>query len=170
MVKKLGKGAWIGLVILQRFFMILTAIVTVFLIFSNIVLREFGIFFAYEEILLPVAFWMYMLGSSHGSFEKSQITADIMSKVLKGRPKELLHVTASVLNFALGVVFAYWALTLVQWGFFTGANSTIFSIPIVWGQMSILVGLIISGIYNFVYMVQDIINVFCRPRLACEVE
>ena len=172
MIKKIGNGAWIGLVKLQRIFMVLTAISTILLVAVNIVLRELALrsgivlpFFAYEEILLPVAFWMYMLGSSHGSFEKSQITADIMSKVLKGRPKAYLHLLASILTFILGVIFAYWALTLVQWGLFTGANSTFFNIPVVWGQMSILVGLILTSMYNFVYMIQDIINIIVRPQL-----
>ena len=175
MIKKIGNGAWIGLVKLQRIFMVITAIATILLVAVNIVLRELALrsgivlpFFAYEEILVPVAFWMYMLGSSHGSFEKSQITADIMSKVLKGRPKAYLQLAASILTFILGVIFAYWALTLVQWGFFTGANSTFFSIPVVWGQMSILVGLILTSMYNFVYMIQDIINILFTPRLEQE--
>jgi hypothetical protein len=66
------------------------------------------------------------------------------------------------------VIFAYWALTLVQWGLFTGANSTFFSIPVVWGQMSILVGLILTSMYNFVYLIQDIINILFKPQFEHE--
>jgi len=167
MVKKIGFILWNVLIKLQRIFMVITAIATVFLVFGPFALRQMGIpFIAYEEFLLPIAFWMYMLGCSHGSYEKSQITADIMSRILKGKPKMILQVLASITTFILGVLLAYWAWALVQWSLYTGATSSIYKIPIVWGQASILVGLGISSIYNFVYMIKDLRDAFIRPRLT----
>ena len=166
-MKRFGLLFWDWLVKLQRFFMIVTAIAVVFLVFGPLVMREIGIPFpGYEEFLLTFAFWMYMLGSSHGSFEKSQITADIMSRLLKGRKRQIQQVVASVLTFILGIILTYWALSLVLWSAHTGASSSVYKIPIVVGQASILVGLVISSFYHIVYMIKDIQVLFLQPRTS----
>jgi TRAP-type C4-dicarboxylate transport system permease small subunit len=163
-IKKIGIILWKTLLYSQRVLMIIAVVGTTLLVFVPLVSRELGRPFAgYEEYLLLFSFWMYMMGSSHGSYEKSQITADLMSRVLKGRPRTILNLSATILTFVLGVIFMYWALTLVQWSLMTGAVSSIHKIPIVWGQFSIFAGLLISSIYNFVYMIRDVREaVICR--------
>jgi len=159
MIKKIGAVSWKTLIKIQRLMMIITGIATVLFVFGPMVLREFGIPFpAYEEFLLIFAFWMYMMGSSYGSYEKSQITADIMSQVLKGKARSTLILAARISAFVLGVIFTYWALILIQWSLSTGAATSIYKIPVVLGHASIFVGLILSSFYNFVYMVEDIIK------------
>jgi len=156
-IKKIGLIFWKTLLYTQRFLMIVAVVGTTLLVFVPLVSREMGYPFAgYEEYLLLFSFWMYMMGSSHGSYEKSQITADLLSRILKGKPKMLLNLSATILTFVLGVVFMYWAWSLVQWSLMTGAVSSIHKIPIVWGQFSIFAGLLISSIYNFVYMIRDL--------------
>ena len=166
-MKKIGEILWDLLLKLQRVFMVITAIAVVLLVFVPLLLRELGTSFpGYEEFLLPVAFWMYMLGAAHGSYEKSHIRADILGRLLTGKAQTAVEVATSILAFLLGAVFTYWAWVLVQWGLFTGATSSIYKIPIVWGQASILVGLVISTIYNFVYMIKDLRNLFVGPCAA----
>jgi TRAP-type C4-dicarboxylate transport system permease small subunit len=140
--------------------MIITGVATVLLVFVPLVLREIGIpFVAYEEFLLIFAFWMYMMGSSYGSYEKSQITADILSQFLKGKPKTALLLINRVGTFILCAIFTYWGLVLVQWTHSTGALTSVYKIPVILGQVSIFISLFLSSIYNFVYMVEDIKNV-----------
>ena len=171
MIKKIGLILWDVLVKAQRVVMIVTGIATILLVFVPIVLRQIGVpFTGYEEFLLPIAFWMYMMGSSHGSYERTQITADLLLRVLKGRPQLGLRAVTSVLTFLLGVVFTYWAWVLVQWSLTTGSLSSLYKIPIVWGQSSILVGLIISCLYNFVYMIKDCRDMFAPLSVAQTVE
>ena len=163
-IKKIGIIFWKTLLYTQRVLMIIAVVGTTLLVFVPLVSREMGRPFAgYEEYLLLFSFWMYMMGSSHGSYEKSQITADLMSRILKGKPRMILNLSATILTFVLGVVFMYWAWALVQWSLMTGAVSSIHKIPIVWGQFSIFAGLLISSIYNFVYMIRDIRDAFVRP-------
>ena len=163
-IKKIGYALWKTLLYTQRVLMIIAVTGTTLLVFVPMVTRELGRPFAgYEEYLLLFAFWMYMMGSSHGSYEKSQITADLLSRVLKGKPRLILNLSATIVTFVLGVIFMYWALTLVQWSLMTGAVTSIHKIPIVWGQFSIFAGLLISSIYNFVYMIRDIKDAFVRP-------
>ena len=171
MIKKVGLILWDVLVKAQRVVMIVTGIATILLVFVPIVLRQIGIpFTGYEEFLLPIEFWMYMMGSSHGSYERNQITADLLLRVLKGKPQLGLQALTSILTFLLGVVFTYWAWVLVQWSLSTGALSSLYKIPIVWGQSAIFVGLVISCLYNFVYMIKDCRNVFVPPCIAQTVE
>ena len=156
-IKKIGLSIWNWLIRVQRILMIITATATVMFVFVPLILRELGGGVpAYEEFLITFAFWMYMLGSSHGSFEKSHITADIMSRILKGKPKYRLQLVASILTFILGIALAYWAFVLIQWSLGTGAKSSVYGIPIVIGQSSIFVGLILSSFYNLYYMIRDI--------------
>jgi len=160
-IKKIGTTLWKVLLYTQRTLMIIAVIATTLLVFIPMVLRELGRPFAgYEEFLLVFAFWLYMMGSSHGSYEKSQITADIMSKVLKGKARMGLNLAASILTCILCIVFTYWALALVQWSIHTGAVSPLHRIPVVIGQSSIFFGMLISSIYCFVYMVRDIRNAY----------
>ncbi len=157
MKENYGTLLWYGLVRLQKFLMIISGIATIALVFVPMVLREIGIPFpGYEEFLLTVAFWMYMMGSSYGSYEKSQISADILSQFLKGRKKEILTHINSIGTFILGAIFTYWGFVLIQWTLATGATTSIYKIPIVIGQSSIFVSLLLSSFYNFVYMIQNI--------------
>jgi len=166
-IKKIGMILWKSLLYTQRVVMIVAGSVTALIVFGQLVLREVGRPFAgYEEYLLLFAFWMYMMGSSHGSYEKSQITADILNRILKGRAKAILQVVASILTFVLCLIFAYWAFTLVQWSLSTKAVSSIHGIPVVWGQASIFVGLVVSSVYNFVYMIRDVMEALGRPAIA----
>jgi len=152
-----GLLVWDGLIKIQKALMIFTGIATICLVFLPMIFRIVNIpFVGYEEILLTVAFWMYMLGSSHGSYEKSQITADILGQFLSGRKKDIYSAISSVCTFILGAVFTYWGYVLVHWSASTWSTSSTFHIPYVVGQSSILVSLILSSIYNFVYMIKDI--------------
>lgn len=162
----IGAFLWNTLIKLQKFVMIITGAATVFLVFVPLILREIGIpFVAYEEFLLIFAFWMYMMGSSYGSYEKSQIAADIMSQFLKGKAKTALLLINRVGTFILCAIFTYWGLVLVQWTHSTGALTSVYKIPVIFGQVSIFISLFLSSIYNFVYMVEDIKNsINTRPR------
>ena len=155
-----GTVLWNALIKVQKIVMIITGIATILLVFVPLILRETGIPFpAYEEFLLIFAFWMYMMGSSYGSYERSQISADILSQFLKGKPKTVLLIIKQVGTFILGAIFTYWGFVLVQWTHSTGALTSVYKIPIIFGQISIFISLLLSSIYNFVYMVEEIRNI-----------
>ena len=164
-IKKIGIIFWKSILYAQRTVMIIALIGTTLLVAGPLIMRELGRPFpGYEEFLLLFAFWMYMMGCSHGSYEKSQITADIVSRMLKGRPKQYLLFVASVLTWVLGAIFLYWAWSLVQWSLTTNTKTSIYNIPIVWGQFSIFLGLAITFMYNFVYMIEYFLEAFIRPK------
>jgi len=157
MKENYGTLLWYGLVRLQKLLMIISGVATIALVFVPMVLREIGIpFVGYEEFLLTIAFWMYMMGSSYGSYEKSQISADILSQFLTGWKKVILLLVNRIGTFILGVIFTYWGFVLIQWTLSTGATTSTYKIPIVIGQSSIFFSLLLTSFYNFVYMIEDI--------------
>ena len=164
---------WKGLVSVQRV-VIMVSLAAVTLIISGAgILRIFGInFVGFEELATVAVFWLYMIGSSHGSYEQSQITADIMEVLLpESLGKNIMRLVKWVALFILGCIFAYWAFGLVMWSLQTNARSSYFRIPIVAGQIAILIGLIISCFYNLVYMIDEILMfIGKKPRPVADAE
>ena len=74
---------WKGLAGVQRLIIMVSLAAVTLIISGACILRVFGInFVGFEELATIAVFWLYMIGSSHGSYEKSQITADIMEVML----------------------------------------------------------------------------------------
>ena len=151
--------AWNLLLRAQRVILVVTCAALTLIISGACILRFFGInFVGFEELATLVAFWLYMIGCGHGSYEKSQITADIVELLLpESKGKELMRVFKWVLTFILGVIFAFWAFQLLMWSLQTNSRTPAFRFPIAWIQASILVGLVISSFYNLVYLKDEVL-------------
>ena len=114
-------------------------------------------FVGFEELATLAAFWLYMVGTAHGSREKSQITADILEVLLpENRGKDIMMLIKWILAFVLSCIFAYWAFTLLMWTLQTGAKTTVYKIPNTLIQSSILVGTGLSAFYNLLYLIREI--------------
>ena len=150
---------WKGLVGAQRLIIMVSLAAVTLIISGACILRVFGInFVGFEELATIAVFWLYMIGSSHGSYEKSQITADIMEVMLpESLGKNIMKLVKWIALFILGCIFAYWAWGLVSWSLQTMSVTSYFRIPIVTGQIAILIGLIISCFYNLVYLIDEIL-------------
>lgn len=164
---------WKSLVTAQRVIIMVSLAAVTLIISGACILRIFGInFVGFEELATVAVFWLYMIGSSHGSYEQSQITADIMEVLLpESLGKNIMRLVKWVALFILGCIFAYWAFGLVMWSLQTNARSSYFRIPIVAGQIAILIGLIISCFYNLVYMIDEILMfIGKKPRPVADAE
>ena len=149
---------WKGLVRVQRTLIIITATAVALVIAGACILRAFDInFIGFEEITIMVVFWLYMVGCAHGTYEKSQITADILEVMLPETAfKKILRLIRVILTFVLCVVLTYWGLSLAITTAGLDTRTPVFRIPVVIGQSSIFVGLLISSFYNFIYMLDEI--------------
>lgn len=154
---------WKALVIIQKVIMVFTGIVTTLIVSLAMILRYvFDIdLVGYEEILVMVAFWLYMIGSAYGSYEKSQITADIVNMFLKeGKVKSIVSLIKSGLTLGLGLLFNYWAFQFVVWAIEMDTRTPVWRLPTVIGQGSIFVGLSFMTFYNAVYFYDEIKIIF----------
>lgn len=141
-----------------KFGLILTGSLVTLITFAAVITREMNInFLGYEEILIICAFWLYMLGSAYGSFEKSHITADIIVVMMpEGKWKSLLAIIRNTLTLVLGFVFLLWAFNLFQWTVEMQNKTPVWRIPVTVAQSSLLFGLAISTFYNSVYLYDEI--------------
>lgn len=71
--------------------------------------------FAYEEWLLPIAFWLYFLGSAVGSYEDSQIRADVFESYFKSkRSIWLRQVALHLIELLITLAMTYWAWLMIS--------------------------------------------------------
>ncbi|ATW27024.1 TRAP transporter small permease [Candidatus Formimonas warabiya] len=154
-----SNGIWQGLLYFQKAVMIVTSIAVTCIIFLSVILRYifktdlYGI----EEIVVMVAFWLYFMGSSYGSFEKSQIAADLLHLYLKSaRSKQIANLITSSLTTLLGLLVNYWAVQFFIWGLQMDARSAIYRLPMVIPQSAVLVGFTLMSLYNVVYLIDDV--------------
>ena len=156
---------WRGFPKIMQWVILLTAAGITLIVFSETCCRvfEFLNFNAYEEILIMVAFWMYMIGAAYGSYEKSQITADILEVMMKETLfKDIIRILRGVVTIGLSLGFLYWAWTLIPYSLSIGSVTPVFRIPMTIGYSSIFVGLLITTFYNTVYAMIDMKGVYLR--------
>ncbi|MDO4553030.1 MAG: TRAP transporter small permease subunit [Bacillota bacterium] len=156
---------WRGFPKVLQWAILLTAIGITLIVFIETCFRVFDFlnFNAYEEILIIVAFWMYMLGAANGSYEKSQITADILEVMMKESiAKDIIRILRYVFTLVLSVWFCIWGWDLIMYAVGVGSVTPVFRIPMTVGFSSIFVGLLISLFYNAVYSFQGFKDLYLR--------
>ena len=159
MKKREDNIIWTGLIKIQRFIIIVMAAGTTLVVGGAMILREtVGVnFIGFEEILIITAFWLYMIGCGHGTYEKSQITADILNTLMpECFVKDLINFIKSVLSCVLSIVFMIWAVKFAQWAIEMNLQTPVFRVPMALGQGSIFIGMILTTFYNIVYLYDDV--------------
>ena len=150
---------WKGLIVAQKTVMTITGISVMCIITASMFLRWLfnTDFKGYEEIMVMFAFWLYMTGASYGSYKKNQITANILDIYLpEGRVKAVIHLFRALLTLVLSAVFTYWALEFVMWSTEMNTRTPVWRLPMVWGHLSLLVGLTLVTFYNAVYCYDEL--------------
>ena len=148
---------WKALGLIQRAGMMMTGVGVTGIVAAVCILRVFKINFqGFEEILVMVVFWLYMLGCSYGAFEKSHITANLVELLLReGRLKQVLTVLKDVITVAVCAVIFVWALRFfVEACGLTGQRppmTTVFRLPMAAGYLSMVAGFGLSLFYFACY-------------------
>lgn len=148
---------WDTLLRAQRIIMLLTICITTAAVFLEVIMRYFlntplvGI----EELAAYVAFWLYFIGGSYGSYERSHISADLSQLIFKNKVNYAkAHFVSSLISGLAILYILPWAYEYVKWGFEMNeqSRSTFLgdSFSVVYFQASILVGLSLMCFYFFV--------------------
>ncbi|MDY3868644.1 MAG: TRAP transporter small permease subunit, partial [Pyramidobacter sp.] len=103
---------WNTLLRLQRIVMLLTICITTLAVFIEVIMRYIfktplvGI----EELAAYVAFWLYFIGGTYGSYERSHISADMSSLVFKNKVSYARsHTVTSLITTGVCVYAIPWA-------------------------------------------------------------
>ncbi|KUO48990.1 MAG: hypothetical protein APF76_10180 [Desulfitibacter sp. BRH_c19] len=154
---------WKSLVKFQQTIMIICSILIILGISAQAAFRYLLQldFYGLDEFIVIIAFWLYFMGSSYGSYEQSHIKADIVSVYIKNQKiKDFLKLIASSITTGISLLVTYWALDFFIWGIVKQAKSPVLSIPMVIPQSAIFIGFILMSLYSVVYLYLDIKKFF----------
>jgi TRAP-type C4-dicarboxylate transport system permease small subunit len=159
----LVKGIWNILIKLQSFILITTSILIVLAISATVFFRYvFEIdLFGMEEIIVILAFWLYFIGGSYGAYEKSHISADMISTFVKSHKlKSGISMIVSLITMVVSIIVTAWGYEFNLWTLESGARSTSLQIPIIVSQSAIFIGFILMSLYFIVHFIQDTLAFF----------
>ena len=158
---------WDFLLSAQKFILFLSSIAIVLGISLQVFFRyvlEINLF-GMEEVIIIFAFWLYFIGASYGTYEKSHISADIVTVYIKNKSLQaIMKMIVSIITLILCLLFTYWSVDFFMWGIEQGATSTSLHIPMTIPQSSIFIGFILMSFYLIVHFIQDLMNLFLSSR------
>ncbi|HOC81819.1 MAG: Tripartite ATP-independent periplasmic transporter [Synergistetes bacterium ADurb.Bin155] len=141
---------WRILGTLQKIIMIVTSIGILALVLIQVLLRYVFVkpLMGVEELATMVGFWLYFMGASWGTADRSHIKADLMQAAIKD-PRKLIwvKVVISAACVILTAMMIYWGWGYTVWGYTKRQLSPTLMIPMIYSQVSIFVGAILMFFY-----------------------
>lgn len=143
---------------IKSFFLILSTFVLALTFFLVVVFRYVleSDLFAYEEWLLPMCFWLFFLGSAVGTYDDTQIKADILEEWFTNpRTIWLRRVILTSIELIVTIFLVYWAVLMLrdeiasypQW-----QTTIALRIPFFVPRLGIFVGLVFMALYSALHL------------------
>jgi TRAP-type C4-dicarboxylate transport system permease small subunit len=165
------KKIWNFLLTLEKAIMIVASIGVVILIFISVIMRYIleKNFSGMEELVVMVAFWIYFIGGTYGSYEGSHITADILSVFIKGeRAKLAIAFVRDIISTVILFMASYCAVELMNYTAQAGGVTATLKISMMVVYAPIFVGIFMMNFYTLVHAVDHGIQLFGGKRQEVE--
>lgn len=150
MLKIMTGGLWKILAFPQKAIMIVSSLSVLTLIVVQVLLRYVFVMplMGIEELATMIGFWLYFMGASWGTADRSHIKADLVNAFIKD-PKKLVWIKTftAFLSVCLSLFMTYWGWQYVLWGFQKGQASFTLMIPMVYSQVSIFICALLMDFY-----------------------
>jgi TRAP-type C4-dicarboxylate transport system permease small subunit len=115
-------------------------------------------FYGSEELVLLIASWMYFLGSAAASYEDSQVSADLISSMIKSDRKravfKLCQLFISLFLFGLLVV---WAFNYFFWSLERRPATPVYRLPMAISYFALLFSFFLSFLYQIMHICKTIL-------------
>lgn len=149
---------WKFLVQLQRWLVIASSIFVMLIMCVEVLLRYVfkSDLYGIEEIVVIAAFWLYLIGSSYGVYDKSHVKADLIPQMLSKKVQVLLNVIVRLIMFVLCCLFTFWAIGMIGHSLKYMPRTTGLGIPIAISQFSVLLGYFLMAFYSIIYFLEDL--------------
>ena len=110
-----------------------------------------------DELAGHTAVWLYLVGSAHGTFDRSQIKADMLH-LFVASPRILAAIRAftSGVSVVVCCFMTAWSLDYVRWSIIKQEATPTLQIPTVIFQAPFLIGAVLMVIYFAVEMVEHL--------------
>ncbi|MDJ0722634.1 MAG: TRAP transporter small permease [Desulfobacterales bacterium] len=103
-----------------------------------------------DEITGHTAVWLYMMGAAYGSFDRSQIKAEMAHLVVKNeRILNLVRAFATIIAVVVAGYMVSWSYEYIQWSLKKHEMTPTLRLPTVIFQVSILIGAVLM-VYFFI--------------------
>lgn len=110
-------------------------------------------FFGLEELTLISVMWLYMIGASMATRERSHLKADIIQFMVRNdRALRVIAALATLISLVMAVMIAQWAFDLMAWGYMKQQTTPVFAIPWVFSQSSLFFG----SLAFVLYLIRDL--------------
>ncbi len=152
---------WRVLGIIQKTVMVISSMAILTLVLVQVLLRYvFKLpLMGVEEIATMVGFWLYFMGASWGTADRTHIKADVMQAAIKDPRKQIwIKVFTATLCVGLSGMMVYWGWGYTVWGYTRLQLSPTLMIPMIYSQVSIFVGAILM----FFYFVVELVDYFLQ--------
>ncbi len=129
---------------------VLSIAVTILMV-TEIAARHFfeHAFRGLPEIYLLLVMWLYMIGASLASANRSHLRITIVDQLISSdRGKRLYDLFVSVICFVLLLFFIRWAWGLVEWGIKRPQTTPILYLPWLSSMLSIFTASILMTLYG----------------------
>ncbi len=160
---------WKYLGMIQKIIMIVSSMTILALVLVQVALRYvfkmplMGV----EEVATMVGFWLYFMGASWGTAERTHIKADLMEAVIKN-PKKLIWVKTitALIAVILAGMMVYWGYGYFLWGIQKGQASPTLMIPMIYSQSSVFIGAILMLFYFCIELLDYFLQAIGRKPLV----
>ena len=155
---------------LQRFFLFYLFALLVMAMMLELLVRFFlkQSIFGLSDFIGFASVWLYAIGASYASYERSHIKAEFINIIVKSdRVQHFTRFISAVISTAMSVVFSKWSWDLCVYSVSVGEVTQAYPVPKVIFQSSFFVGGILMAVY-FLWEAVDCFDDFRKNRSRTE--
>lgn len=110
-------------------------------------------FYGQEELVLLIAFWMYFIGSAVATRENSQVSADLVTSLMKTeKQKAVLILVRTLLTTVLFGILAKWAYDYFLWSVSMRPTTAVYKLPMYIAHFPLFLSFALSVLYELVHV------------------
>ncbi len=110
-----------------------------------------------DELTGHTAVWLYLMGAAFGTYDRSQIKADMVHLFIKNKTVlAVIRAMAALVSVIVACFMTVWSYGYVHWSILKHEVTPSLQLPTVIFQISILIGAILMVIYFIVELVDEI--------------
>lgn len=137
---------------LLRAIMIISGIFITGTVFIAVVLRyvfEMDLY-AIDEFQMLAAYWFYFISAAYASSHRKQITADIITFILKKKSSKLfVSMLVNIISASVLLIFAYWSRNLITFAIMASQKTQVWQMSMVLYYLPVVLGLSLMVVFAF---------------------
>ena len=159
-IEKVGRKTWNALLVPQRAILVMLCLYTSGLIVASVIFRyilHISLLWV-EELTVYVVFWLYFMGASLCTYERTHIKGGVMHIVLRNKPRVLITIRTFIafLSLGLSVLFIFWGYEAFAYTLESGRTTVHTLLPQAYAQLSLIPGFAFMSLYFLAELIDSI--------------